>query len=108
MSNLAANDLQRSAPDALKQQATVLRSGLDNLADLFGQRAGLLRTEIVGNQAAMITAIDNLSSEMRRREQDAQTRFDQSLANIYRVVVAVAVIFLSAMLIGSVVVAQSI
>jgi signal transduction histidine kinase len=56
----------------------------------------------------MITAIDNLSTEMRRREQDAQARFDQSLANIYRVVLAVAVLFLSVMLIGSIVVAQSI
>ena len=108
MSDLADNDLQRSALDALKQQATVLRSGLDNLADLFGKRAGLLGTEIDGNQAAMITAIDNLSSEMRRREQDAQSRFDQSLANIYSLVVGVAILFLSVMLIGSVVVAQSI
>ena len=108
MRDLADNDLQRSALDALKQQATVLRSGLDNLADLFSKRAGLLRTEIDGNQAAMITAIDNLSTEMRRREQDAQARFDLSLANIYRVVLAVAVLFLSVMLIGSIVVAQSI
>jgi len=108
MSDLADNDLQRSALDALKEQATVLRSGLDNLADLFGKRAGLLRTEIDGNQAAMITTIDNLSNEMRRREQDAQTRFDQSLADIYRMVVGVAILFLSVMLIGSVVVAQSI
>ena len=108
MVDLADNDLQRSALDALKQQATVLRSGLDNLADLFGKRAGLLRTEIDGNQAAMITAIDNLSTEMRRREQDAQTKFDQSLDNIHRVVVDVAALFLSVMLIGSVLVAQSI
>ena len=108
MSDLADNGLQRSALEALKQQATVLRGGLDNLADLFGKRSGLLRTEIDGNQAAMITAIDNLSTEMRRREQDAQARFDQSLANIYRVVVDVAALFLSFMLVGSVVVAQSI
>ncbi len=100
MGDLADNDLQ--------QQATVLHSGLDNLADLFGKRAGLLRTEIDGNQAAMITAIDNLSTEMRRREQDAQTKFDRSLDNIHRVVVDVAALFLSVMLIGSVLVAQSI
>jgi len=108
MSDLADNGLQRSALEALKQQATVLRGGLDNLADLFSKRSGLLRTEIDGNQAAMITAIDNLSTEMRRREQDAQAQFDQSLANIYRVVVDVAALFLSFMLVGSVVVAQSI
>jgi signal transduction histidine kinase len=108
MGDLADNDLQRSALDALQQQATVLRGGLDNLADLFGKRASLLRTEIDGTQAAMITAIDNLSTEMRRREQHVQTQFDQSLADIYRLVVMVAVFFLSAVLIGSVVVAQSI
>jgi len=106
--DLADNDLQRSALDALKHQATVLRSGLDNLAELFGKRAALLRTEIDGNQAAMITAIDNLSSDMRRREQNAQMRFDESLGDIYRLVVTVAVLFLSVMLIGSIVVAQSI
>jgi signal transduction histidine kinase len=108
MRDLSDSDLQRSALDALKQQAAVLRQGLDNLAELFGKRAALLRTEIDGNQAAMITAIDTLSTQMRQREQDAQTQFDQSLANIYRVVAAVAIFFLSAMLIGSVVVAQSI
>jgi signal transduction histidine kinase len=108
MRDLADNDLQRSALDALKQQATTLHNGLDNLADLFGKRADLLHTEIDGNQAAMITAIDDLSTEMGRREQDAQTRFDESLGNIYRRVATVAVSFLSFMLIGSMVVAQSI
>jgi len=34
MRDLADNDLQRSALDALKQQATALHNGLDNLADL--------------------------------------------------------------------------
>jgi signal transduction histidine kinase len=108
MRDLADNDLQRSALDALKQEATALHNGLDNLADLFGKRASLLHTEIDGNQAAMITAIDNLSTDMGRREQDAQMRFDESLGNIYRRVVTVAVSFLSFMLIGSMVVAQSI
>jgi signal transduction histidine kinase len=108
MRDLADNDLQRSALDALKQQATALHNGLDNLADLLGKRASLLRTEIDGNQAAMITAIDDLSTEMGRRERDAQMRFDQSLGNIYRRVMTVAVSFLSFMLIGSMVVAQSI
>jgi signal transduction histidine kinase len=56
----------------------------------------------------MITAIDNLSAQMGRREQDAQMRFDQSLSDIYRRVVTVAVSFLAVILIGSIVVAQSI
>src|SRR5262249_20452966 len=92
----------------LQQKAAALRSGLDNLVDLFDKRANLMRTEIDGNQAALITVIDNLWTEMRRREQDVQTRFDQSLANIYREVAVVAVLFLSAVLAGSIVVAQSI
>src|SRR5260370_7442245 len=108
MRDLADNDLQRSALDALKQQATALHNGLDNLADLFAKRASLLRTEIDGNQAAMITAIDDLSTEMGRRERDAQMRFDQSLGNIYRRVGTVAVSFLSFMLIASMVLAQTI
>jgi signal transduction histidine kinase len=108
MGDLADNDLQRSALDALKLQAAVLRRGLTNLADLFGKRTSVLRTEIDGNQAAMITAIDNLSAQMRQREQDAQTQFDRSLTNIYRVVAFVAIFFLSAILIGSILVAQSI
>jgi signal transduction histidine kinase len=103
----ADNDAQIKALDALQKETAAMRAGFDNLVDLFTTRTRLLRG-IDGNQAAMITAIDSLSTEMHRREQDAQTRFDQSLDRIYREVVLATILCLSALLGGSIVVAQSI
>jgi signal transduction histidine kinase len=108
MRDRADNDKQRHVLDALLQHAEALRDGLDNLAGLLARRASLLLVEVDGNQAAMIAAIDSLSTEMRRREHDAQLRFDRSLANIYQEVALAAIICLSVMLGGSIIVAQSI
>jgi signal transduction histidine kinase len=108
LSDLAENDLQRAALDVLKQKAAALRQGLEHLGELFAKRAALLRTEIDGNQSAMITAIDNLSARMRAYEHDAQEKFDRSLLNIYRLVALVALVFLLAVVAGSIVVTQSI
>jgi signal transduction histidine kinase len=107
MRGRADNDAQLRALDALHRETAAMRSGLDSLTDLFAARTQLMRG-IDGAQAAMITAIDDLSREMHQREQQAQTRFDQSLANIYREVVLATILCLSAMLGGSIVVAQSI
>jgi signal transduction histidine kinase len=108
LGDLADNDLQRSAIDALKQQAVALRRGLEHLGELFMKRAALLRSAIDANQAAMITAIDNLSAQMNKHEQDAQEKFDQSLLNIYRLVALVALVFLTAMVVSAIVISQSI
>jgi signal transduction histidine kinase len=108
LGDLADNDLQRSAIDALKQQAVALRRGLEHLGELFMRRAALLRSAIDANQAAMITAIDNLSAQMNTHEQDAQEKFDQSLLNIYRLVALVALVFLTAMVVSAIVISQSI
>jgi signal transduction histidine kinase len=108
LGDLADNDLQRSAIDALKQQAVALRHGLEHLGELFMKRAALLRSAIDGNQAAMITAIDNLSTQMGAHEQDAQEKFDRSLVNIRRLVALVALVFLTAMVVSAIVVSQSI
>jgi signal transduction histidine kinase len=108
LGDLADNDLQRSALDALKQQAVALRHGLEHLGELFMKRAALLRSAIDGNQAAMITALDNLSSQMGAHEQVAQEKFDRSLVNIYRLVALVALVFLTAMVVSAVVISQSI
>ena len=108
LGDLADNDLQRSAIDALKRQAVALRHGLEHLGELFMKRAALLRSAIDGNQAAMITTIDNLSTEMGAHEQDAQERFDRSLLNIYRLVALVALMFLTAMVVSAIVISQSI
>jgi signal transduction histidine kinase len=104
----ADNDAQLEAIDALQIQAAALRYGLDTLAGLLAKRMSLLRAGIDGNQAAMVTAIDGLSAEMRRRERDATIRFDQSLASLYQEVIAATIICLAAMLASSLVVAQSI
>jgi signal transduction histidine kinase len=107
LGDLADNDLQRSALDALKQKAVALRHGLEHLGEFFAKRTALLR-DVDGNQAAMITALDNLSARMGEHEQQVQEKFDRSLTNIYRLVALVAVGFLTAMVLGSAVVAQSI
>src|SRR5260370_7655151 len=82
--------------------------GFGSLAGRVGKRASMLGPEIDGNQAAMITAIDDLSTEMARRERDGEMGLEGSLGNICRRVVTGGVTFLSFMLIGSMVVAQSI
>ena len=108
MIDLADNDLQRSALGALRERAAVLSRGLAKIGEQFASRTTLLRTEIDGNQASMITAIDELSARMRQREEAAQARFDRTLDGIYSKVAIVAIVFLSAIVIGSVIVAQSI
>lgn len=108
MIDLADNDLQRSALAALRDRATALGRGLARLGEQFAARTTLLRTSIDGNQASMISAIDELSARMRQREEAAQDRFDQTLDGIYDKVAIVAIVFLSAIIIGSMFVARSI
>ncbi len=108
LGDLADNDLERSAIDALKQQAVALRHGLEYLGDLFAKRTSLLRNAIDGNQGAMITVLDNLSARMGEHERNAQENFDRSLFNVYRLVALVALIFLSAMVVSAIIVSRSI
>ena len=56
----------------------------------------------------MIAAIDKLSNETRKREQQAQTKFDQALQDIYRKVMVVGVLFFAIILLVGVLVAISI
>jgi signal transduction histidine kinase len=104
----ADNDAQLEAVDALQQHTVAVRNGLDAVADLLTKRMSLLRNGIDGNKVAMTAAIDGLSADMHRRERDAQARFDQSLLKMYREVIFATIICVTAMLTGSVVVAQSI
>jgi signal transduction histidine kinase len=108
MTDLADNDLQRSALAALRDRAAALAKGLERLADQFAARTTLMRNDIDGNQALMITAIDGLSAQMRGRERSAQRRFDRTLADIYHRVAIVSLLFLSAIAIGGIIVAQSV
>lgn len=107
MSDLAENDLQRSALAALGVRAAALDEGLSKLADHFGARTALLAA-IDGNQATLVSTIDKLSAQMRQREQQAQERFDRTLAGIYRKVALVSIIFLTAIVAGGFLIAHSI
>jgi signal transduction histidine kinase len=108
MIDLADDDIQRSALEALKQRAGALRAGLANLAAKFAARTHVLRTAIDGNQATMISIIDGLQAQMREREQRAQASFDRTLARTFRIVLLVAAAFLSAIVIGGLFVTRSI
>ena len=108
MIDLADDDIQRSALEALKQRARALRAGLANLAAKFAARTHVLRTAIDGNQATMISIIDGLQAQMREREQRAQASFDRTLARTFRIVLLVAAAFLSAIVIGGLIVTRSI
>ncbi len=74
----------------------------------FANRTELLRNTIDANQADAIGAIDDLSVKMRQREQKAQATFDQTLRDISRRVLSIAVIFLGIILSAGVVIALSI
>jgi signal transduction histidine kinase len=97
-SALAADTAQRAILKDLGEQISILRQGVRRLSGHVKRRAEILSTTIDENQAKMITTIEGLSSEMRTREREAQTRFDRALANIYRVIAIVAVTFVLAVL----------
>ncbi len=107
MSDLAENDLQRSALAALNTRAQSFGRGLTLLAEKFAARTAML-TSIDGNQASMVSTIDRLSAQMRQREQQAQQRFDQTLTDIYRKVALISVVFLLAIMAGGFIIAHSI
>lgn len=108
MIDLAESDLQRTALMRLRDRTTALRDGLAKLADHFAARATLLRSGIDASQAAMIAAIDQLSAKMRVREQQAQEKFDQTLAAIYQKVALIASIFLGIVVLAGIIIALSI
>jgi signal transduction histidine kinase len=104
----AENEVQRAKLNELSDRVVLFRKGLEQLTAHFATRDVLLRTAIDGNQSAMITAIDRLSEQMREREQQVQANFDHTLADIYRKVAFIAVIFLSMIVIMGFAIARSI
>ena len=108
MNDLADNDLQRIALQRLKGRAGALRDGLARLSDQLAGRTDLLRNSIDASQADTIAAIDGLSVQMRQREQNAQTTFDRTLADISRSVLLIAVVFLAIIITAGIVIALSI
>jgi signal transduction histidine kinase len=108
MSDLADNDLQRMALQRLGARAKALSDGLAKLSAQLTSRTELLRDAIDASQAEAFGIIDELSDKMRQREQKAQETFDQTLADISRKVLSVAVIFLGIIITAGVLIALSI
>jgi signal transduction histidine kinase len=108
MLELADNDLQRMALEKLRSRTAALREGLGKLSEQLSSRTELLRNTIDASQADAIAAIDDLSINMRKREQKAQETFDRTLSDISRRVLSIAVIFLGIILTAGVLIALSI
>jgi signal transduction histidine kinase len=108
MSDLADNDLQRLALQRLGTRTQALSEGLAKLSAQLTSRTELLRDAIDASQAEASGVIDALSDKMRQREQKAQETFDQTLADISRKVLSVAVIFLGIIITAGVLIALSI
>jgi len=108
MADLADNDLQRMALQRLNARTIALRNGLAKLSEQLTNRTELLRNAIDASQADASSAIDELSAKMRQREQVAQETFDQTLADISRKVLSIAVIFLGIIITAGVLIALSI
>jgi signal transduction histidine kinase len=108
MADLADNDLQRMALQRLQTRTVALRNGLAKLSEQLASRTELLRNAIDASQADASSAIDELSAKMRQREQAAQETFDQTLTDISRKVLLIAVIFLGIIITAGVLIALSI
>jgi signal transduction histidine kinase len=108
MIDLADNDLQRMALERLSARTVALRDGLTKLSEQLATRTGLLRNAIDASQTEASGSIDELSIKMRQREQKAQETFDQTLADISRKVLSIAVIFLGIIITAGVLIALSI
>jgi signal transduction histidine kinase/HAMP domain-containing protein len=108
LADLASSDLQRDALKVLRERTDTMREGLAQLMQKFASRDRLLRDEVDGSQATMIRIIDDLSGQMRQRERNAQARFDRAMAEVYRKVAIVGLIFLGVIVLIGTAVARSI
>lgn len=96
MVDLADNELQRGALEALHARSAAFLDGFTRLATAFTAQGELLRTAIDDNQAALVTAIDRLSRTTRLAEEAAQDRFDAALSTVYLQVSLAGAVFLAA------------
>ena len=108
MSDFADNDLQRMAMQRLDTRTKALSEGLTKLSAQLTNRTELLRDAIDASQAEASSVIDGLSVKMRQREQKAQETFDQTLGDISRKMLSIAVIFLGIIITAGVLIALSI
>jgi len=108
MMDLADNDLQRGALGALGYRAVSWRLGIAQLSESFAIRTRLLREAIDGNQVAMSSTIDNLSTSIRERDQSAYERFERTMQEVYVRIAIVAVLALSISVLVGLAIAASI
>lgn len=108
MRDLADNDLQRTALNKLAEQAASLREGLRQLTEHFATQARLLRDAIDGNQAAMVEAIEQLTTQMQARDKAAQQRLEQTLAGIYTKIAIVTLAFTALIVLLGIAISRSI
>jgi HAMP domain-containing protein len=92
----------------LNARSKALGEGLAKLSAQLTNRTELLRDAIDASQAEASGVIDELSVKMRQREQRAQETFDQTLADISRKMLSIAVIFLGIIITAGVLIALSI
>jgi signal transduction histidine kinase len=108
MIDLAEGETQRSAVTALRYRAGALREGLELLTEHFNTQQLLLGQAIDENATAMSSLIDQLSTTIQRREQEAQRRFDGALTQVYTRVATVAVAFVLVSILVSFLISRSI
>jgi signal transduction histidine kinase len=108
LTSLAAGDLERQSASAIGEQAAALRTGLGDLAKLFADRTRLLKQDIDGNQAVRSDALDRLTSIVRQRETQAQSRFDEALDEVLSLSAILGLVFVSLSVIGGIAIAASI
>ncbi|HEY0834036.1 MAG TPA: ATP-binding protein [Azospirillum sp.] len=82
MRDLATDDLQRSALDALGERGDLLLRGIAQLRAGAEEQARLVGKEIDGGQRAMAQIIDRLAAYGRQRDAEAQRRFDAVVRDV--------------------------
>ncbi len=95
MIDLAANDLQRAALNALGQRVSELRISLQSLTSLFDKQAIILRDNVDRSQAEMTATATALTERIREVEAHVQSRLDQTLNSVYWKIAIIAVSFLA-------------
>ena len=108
MLDLAEDGIQRLALSGLLDRAAAFARGMDDLAGDFARETKLLEADIDGSTEALSTAIETLTNGVRRVEQSAQARFDKTLTESGRRVMAVALAFVALVALVGVLVARSI
>lgn len=95
MIDLAANDLQRAALNALGQRVGELRMSLQSLTSLFDKQAVILRDSVDRSQAEMTATTTALTERIRQVEDQVQSRLDRTLNSVYWKIAIIALSFLA-------------